>query len=397
MPYLYFDYNATSPLNKQVKAAMQSALEEYGNPSSMHETGKRAKRLVKQARQHAASMLGCKPDQLVLTSGGTEANNLAIQGRLQAYWDNPGHIITSAIEHPSVLEVCRRLTRINGFELTILPVGKQGRISLDALEQAIRPDTQLITVMLANNEVGTIQPIRQVAELAQRHGIFFHCDAVQAAGKLTLDVEELGVDALSISAHKFGGPKGVGALFVKDRATIQPVLCGGGQEGGLRSGTENVLAIIGMGEACKVAADYVQEAAQSGRRLQQRLMALLADQVNDVSFNGAVVDDSRHGNADGQAYPCLWNTVNMRIAGVDGQELAELLSMDHETAVSVGSACSSGKQQHHSHVLTAMGLPSSEIESSIRISFGRETTDADIEQLVQAITSVVHSLRTYVV
>ncbi|GIQ69653.1 cysteine desulfurase IscS [Xylanibacillus composti] len=392
MPYYYFDYNATSPISKRVVAAMQRGFEEFGNPSSMHEAGKRAKRLIKQAREQTAAMLGCKPDNLVLTSGGTEANNLAIQGRLQACLNNPGHLVTSAVEHPSVLEVCRHLSLVHGFETTFLSVNKQGHLSPRELEEAIQPNTQLISVMLANNEVGTIQPIRRIAEIARRQRIFFHCDAVQAAGKLPLDVEELGVDALSISAHKFGGPKGIGALYVRDPSSILPILHGGGQEGGLRSGTENVLAIAGLGEACAEAALDVREAAQSGGRLKRKLLTALAERLEDFTVNG--VTETGMDDADSAS---LWNTVNLRIDGVDGQELAEVLSIDHGVAVSVGSACSSGKHQHHSHVLSAMGLAKQEIESSIRISFGKTTTDEAITYLVQAITEAVHSLRSYAI
>lgn len=386
MKHHYFDYNATTPLSLEVKERMLRNFGIYGNPSSIHRVGKEAGSKISMARKQIARLIRCDSSNLIFTSGGTESNNLAIKGILHSVSSRPGHIVTSSVEHPSILETCKYFEENYGFRVTYLTVKPNGQIYIDELKKSIKPNTQLITVMLANNEIGSIQPIKEIVTIARQHQIYVHCDAVQAIGKLEVDVEVLGVDSLSLSAHKFYGPKGVGALYVKDPSQLQPLLLGGGQERKLRSGTENVLSIIGMGEASSNAYERLQEDILHCEKL-RALMLSHMENIDDYSINGW--DDSE------QSF--LSNTLNIGFKNVNGQELAEMLSHDFNISVSVGSACSNSKQNRKSHVLKAIGLSNEEIDSSIRISFGRFTSEEDVKFFVHALQQSLEKLRMFVV
>ncbi len=384
----YFDYNATTPLSHEVKNVMYNHFETFGNPSSLHQAGREASKKVTLARKQVARLVGCDSTRLIFTSGGTESNNLAIKGKLHSFINRPGHIITSSIEHPSVLEVCQYMQHTFGFRITYLNVNENGQISIDELKRSITPDTQMITVMLANNEIGSIQPIRDIVDIARPYQIYVHCDAVQAIGKLEVDVTDLNVDSLSVSAHKFYGPKGAGALYVKDPSQLHTMIHGGGQEKKLRSGTENVLSIIGMGEASAYAYEHLEEDMQHCKRLRALMLSLMQDTIQDYHINGG-------HHADSSSF--LPNTLNIGFTHVDGQELAEMLSRDFQVSVSVGSACSNSKHQHKSHVLKAIGLSDEQIDSSIRVSFGRYTNEEDVRFFVQSLKTCLEKLRMFVI
>ncbi|MFD0588619.1 cysteine desulfurase family protein [Paenibacillus sp. GCM10027627] len=377
----YFDYNATTPIDRETAKWMIEHLELFGNPSSKHTYGEKAKGAVVSARSSAARALSALPEEIVITSGGSESNNYAIKGWLSQFFGRPGHIVTTCMEHPSVLQVVQHLERRHGFSATYLPVNKEGFVSVEDFRKALRPDTQLATVMFANNELGTIQPIREMAEEAKRRHLFFHSDAVQAVGKVPISLRELGVDALSFSAHKFNGPKGVGGLFIRSGIELEPLIHGGGQEGGARSGTENVVSVVGMGKAFDVLSEKLYEANEKSRRLKGLLIRELSELTN-CSLNGST-DPSR----------TLANTVNVCFHDVRGEALAAQLSMLYGIAISVGSACSANKETKLSHVLRAIGLSEDQIKSSVRISFGPETTEEDVRFLAEAVKERVASLR----
>ncbi|GFN33272.1 cysteine desulfurase family protein [Paenibacillus xylaniclasticus] len=381
----YFDYNATSELDEQVRQAMIDSMSVYGNPSSRHSYGAAAKTIVSEARAAVARLMGCEPEAIKFTSGGSESNNWAIKGLLEANGARgEAHIITTEIEHPSVLQVCAYLERTGRSRVTYLPVNHCGAVSIEELQAAIRPDTKLITIMLANNEIGTIQPIREAALLARSRGILMHTDAVQAAGKLPLNVRQLGVDALSMSAHKFGGPKGVGALYVRPGVELEPLIHGGGQEFGLRSGTENVIGLAGFGKAAAMI-DRAKLEAQLKRWSELKRMAVgrLQELVPDCRLNGSAEES--------EALP---NTINFEIGGIRGESLAGYIGVKHGAAVSVGSACSATKQSMLSHVLRAIGRNEEQIRSAIRISLGPAVSEADIERLCCQIAEAALHLRT---
>jgi len=381
----YFDHNATSELDEQVRLAMIDSMGTFGNPSSRHDYGTTAKTVVSEARDAVARFIGCAPEDVKFTSGGSESNNWAIKGLLEACGSKgKAHLITTVIEHPSVLQVCQYLERTGQAEVTYLPVDEAGAISLAKLEAAVRPDTRLITMMMANNEIGTIQPIREAALLARRRGILMHTDAVQAAGKLPLDVRQLGVDALSMSAHKFGGPKGVGALYLRPGVELEPLIHGGGQEFGLRSGTENVIGLAGFGKAAALL-DRAKLEAQLAHwsKLKRLMVARLAERVPDCRVNGPA------GGTE-----ALPNTINIGIAGIRGESLAAYIGVKHGAAVSVGSACSATKQASLSHVLRAIGRSEDEIRSAVRISLGPSTTEAGVERLCGQIAEAAAHLRS---
>ncbi len=374
---IYLDYNATTPHDPEVIEAMRPYLEEhFGNPSSSHWYGRKTREAVETARAQVAALLHCKPREVIFTSGGTESNNYAIRGIALARRSHGMHIITSQIEHPAVTAVCERL-RQEGFNITCLPVDEHGLVSMGDIEKAIRPETILITLMHANNEVGTIQPIEEVARLVKSRGIAVHTDAAQSAGKISTDVSALKVDLLSIAGHKLYAPKGVGALYVREGIVLEPLMQGAGQEGGRRPGTENVLEIVGLGKACEIALRDLAANGEHMRRVRDRLEAGLLERVAYVSVNGH--PDKR-----------LPNTLSASVEGVDANAL--LATIEEMVAASAGAACHSG-QVHISHVLQAMRVPEEWARGTLRFSTGRMTTEADIDTALAVVSGAAAQLR----
>jgi cysteine desulfurase len=365
---IYLDHNATTPVQAEVVQAMLPWLKEhFGNPSSTHVYGRRAHEAIEKAREQVAALLGCQADEVFFTSGGTEANNLAILGSTEAAAEGRRHVVTSVVEHPATARPCDRLQHA-GWELTRLPVDRDGRIRVEEVRAFLRGDTALVSVMLANNETGTIMPIREVAELAHSRGALVHTDAAQAVGKIPVRVEELGVDLLSVAGHKLYAPKGVGALFVRRGTSIRPVLLGAGHERGLRPGTENVPYIVGLGQACEVAArDLEQEAARVGA-LRDELWALLSAEVPGIRLNGHRTER-------------LPNTLNVCFPGISGNAV---LGAAPEVAASTGSACHEGAEDP-SGVLLAMGLDASTALGAVRLSLGRGTTRKQVSEAARAL------------
>ena len=361
---IYLDYNASTPIDPAVAAVMRPLLESaYGNPSSGHWAGAPAKAALDRARAQVAALLGCTAEELVFTSGGSEANNLALKGLFFRKRDRPAHLITSRIEHPAVLMPCRFLERL-GAAVTYVPVDGTGRVDPDEIRKAITGDTVLISVMHANNEVGTIQPIDEIAKIARAHGIPLHTDAAQTAGKIPTNVDALGVDLLSIAGHKLYGPKGIGALYIRRVVVVEPLIHGAGHELGRRAGTESALLAVGLGEACEIALRGL--GMPETRRLRDLLWERLRVELGErVSLNGHV--DER-----------LPNTLNVSFAGQVG---AELLARMPEVAASTGSACHSGRIEL-SPVLEALGITPEVGIGAIRFSLGRGTTEEEIERVV---------------
>jgi cysteine desulfurase len=374
---VYLDYNATTPVDPAVARAMRPFLHEaFGNPSSSHGFGARAKQAVDDARSQVAALIGCAPARLTFTGCATEANNLALLGVARASGrGGRRHLVVSAIEHPAVLEPARALER-EGWRLTILPVDRHGLVSPDDVAAALAPDTALVSVMHANNEVGTIQPIAGIAAITRARGVVLHCDAAQSAGKVALDVDALGVDLLTLAGHKFHATKGVGALYVRPGTPIEPVLFGADQEHGLRPGTENVPAIVGLGEAARLAAQRLPGATQRMRALRDDLHARLEAAVPGLALNG----HPEHR---------LPNTLHVSFPGVSGREL--LRRAQDEVAASVGSACHS-EQDAVSGVLAAMGLDAARAMGAVRLSVGWMTTSGEIVRAVAALAAAWRSL-----
>ena len=374
---IYLDYNGTTPHDPEVVAAMRPFLEaEFGNPSSSHWYGIRPKKAVEKARRQVAEMLGCEPGEVFFTSGGTESNNHAILGTARALKDKGRHIVTSTVEHPAVLEVCRHLER-EGVATTYVDVDDAGMVSVGAVAAAIRPDTVLITIMHANNEVGTIQPIAEIAGLARQHGIRMHTDAAQSVGKIETDVHQLNVDLLSVAGHKVYAPKGVGALYVREGLLPEKFCHGAGQEMGWRAGTENVLEIVGLGKACEMAARSLDHSRRHLQAMRDRLHRGLADQLDDLRLNG-------HPEAR------LPNTLSLSFKGLEANRILEEIGL--EVAASAGAACHSDTVTL-SHVLEAMGVPLAWARGTVRFSTGRMTTGDQIDRAVQVIVEAVRKLR----
>jgi cysteine desulfurase len=379
---VYLDYNATTPVDPAVLEAMLPYFtEHFGNAGSVHSPGQRARAGLDAARDSVAALLAAKPSEIVFTSGGTEADNLAIFGVVASSDKSRKHIITTTIDHHAVLDSCHELER-QGVEVTYVPVGRgpghEGIVDPEEIRRALRPETVLISVMHANNELGTIQPIEEIGRIAAEAGARFHCDAVQSAGKLPLDVKRLGVDLLSISAHKFCGPKGVGALYVRSGTPLVPRFYGGHAERDRRPGTENVPGIVGLGKASEVARLLLaQDAARIGA-LRDRLETSLVERIPAARVNGDRV--------------CrVPNTSNLAFPGAGGEAL--LIALDLEgIACSTGAACSSGSTEP-SHVLTAIGLSRDDGRSSLRFSLGRRTTAEEIDRAVEVVPEVVKRLR----
>ena len=379
MQRIYLDHNATTPVLPPVADAMAAALrEEFGNPSSVHHFGQRAKAVIDQARSAVAALIGGDPSEIVFTSGGTESDNFAIRGAAEAL-EATGrrHLIGTTIEHEAVLNTLKALAK-RGWEVTLLPVDQTGVVSPAALKAALRDDTALVSVMHANNEIGTIQPISELARLARERGAYFHSDAVQSAGKIPIDVKALGVDLLSISAHKFYGPKGVGAIWIRRGLRLLPILTGGKHERNRRAGTENVAGIVGMGAAAELArAKMADERARVGP-LRDRLEAGVLKNVAGTAVNGG-------------SSPRVANTTNISFDRIEAESL--LIALDLEgIAVSTGSACSSGTLEP-SHVLKAMGFPPHRTQNSIRFSLGTGTTAEDVDRVIAVLPGIVDKLR----
>lgn len=378
MSDIYFDNAATSPMRPEVVKSMSVFLTEAcGNPSSLHMSGQRAKRALEESRGTVAAALGAEPREIVFTSGGTESNNLAIHGVARSLSNMGRHIITSSIEHHSVLNVCRALEQ-EGFEVTYLPVDGSGILDVASLHRSIRPDTILVSVMLANNEIGTIQPLSEVASITRERAILLHTDACQAVGKMPVRVSDLGVDLLSLAAHKFYGPKGQGALYVKAGTKIKPLFQGGHQELSLRPGTQNIPGIVGMATAIRMVVEELSSESVRVRRLRDLLERNALERVSGVSRNG-------------HREKRLPHISNMSFESIEGEAL--LLALDMRgISVSTGSACSAGSTKP-SHVLRAMGLDRSLARGGLRFSLGRQNTEAEVNAAVDALSEIVAQLR----
>lgn len=375
---IYLDNSATTPLKKEVLDAMMPYLtENYGNPSSIYSIGRTAKAAIEAARSQVAEAIGAQPSEIYFTGCGSEADNWAIKGIARAKEKKGKHIITSAIEHHAVLHTLNYLEK-QGFEVTYLPVDEYGKISLTDLENAIRPDTILITIMTANNEVGTVEPVREIGEIAGKHKIPFHTDAVQAVGVLEIDVQKMNIDMLSMSAHKFGGPKGVGALYVRNGVRPEIFMHGGAQERARRAGTENVASIVGLGKAIALATRNIPEKAEKLSKLRDYLIENVMKKIPYVKLNGHPTD-RLPGNA------------NFSFSYIEGESLLLMLDLNG-IAASSGSACTSGSLDP-SHVLLALGLPHETAHGSLRISIGDYNTKEDIDKVIEILPGIVQRLR----
>jgi cysteine desulfurase len=378
---IYFDHHATTPVDPAVLAAMLPYFSErFGNPSSRgHAWGEDAHGAVEAARAQVAGLIGAAPEEIVFTSGATESDNLAVKGAARAAGGR--HVVTTALEHPAVLEPCRTLER-EGFEVVRIGVGPEGIVDAGALREALRPDTALVSVMAANNEIGTIQPVAEIGEACRARGVLFHCDAVQAVGRIPVSVEAMGVDLMSLSAHKMYGPKGVGALYVRrgrrPRVRLQAQVDGGGQERGLRPGTLNVPGIVGFGEAARVAAAALASGeAERIRALRDLLLRSLRERLDGVSLNGALE-------------PRLPGNLNVSIARAEAETL--ILSLGGRIAISSGAACAEAGGKG-SHVLRALGLADERVYTSLRFGLGRWNTESEIETVVEALVVAVRAAR----
>lgn len=376
---VYSDNAATTPISKNVYNAMLPYLTgSYGNPSSLYKLGREEKKAIEQARGYVADYLNCEPNEIIFTSGGSEADNLAIKGLLFSgkLPKNKRHIVTSTIEHHAVLYTCQFMERI-GYDVTYVNVDEQGHIKLDELEQAITEDTALVSIMAANNEIGTIQPLKEIAEICHKKGTLFHTDAVQAVGHMKIDVKELGIDMLSMSAHKLHGPKGVGALYCRKGIVLEPLIHGGGQERGKRSGTENVAGIVGLGEAVRYASEKMDVYIPYVTSLRDRLI----EGVRKIPYTRLTGDPVNR----------LPGTASFVIECIEGESLILRLDLAG-IATSTGSACSTGSLDP-SHVLMAIGLPHEIAHGSLRVTLGEQNTVEDVDYLIEKITYVVKTLR----
>lgn len=376
---IYLDYNATTPIDKEVADEMLPYIQTwFGNPSSSYSIGRKSKEAVTRARGQVASLINASPDEIIFTSGGTESNNHTIQGIAFAHQKKGKHIITSAIEHPAVIEVCKYLSKL-GWEITYLPVDRFGTVNPIDVENSIRKDTVLITVMHANNEVGTIQPIKEIGAIAQKNNIVFHTDAAQSVGKIETDVKKLGVDLLTIAGHKIYAPKGVGALFIKKGTKIENLMFGANQENNIRPGTENVIHIVGLGKACEIAnRDFTDNYQNMYETREKLLEGLLFKLENKITVN-TNLDNS------------LPNTLSIAFHNIDAHTLTSLISKN--VMISTGSACHSGVTEISS-VLEAMKIKDSTALGTVRISTGKHTSQKEIERAVQTISDKVKILNT---
>ena len=373
---IYLDNAASTQIHNDALNSMLPYLkEQYGNPSSIHRYGRLTRKAIHKARKQIASLINADPAEILITSGGTESNNTALVGISSQFPDS--QIITSSIEHDAILEPCKKLNS-KGFQVNYLPVDKFGMIDTSDLENIISKKTSLVSVMFGNNEVGTIQPISEIAKLCHENEIIFHTDAVQAVGKIPIDVKELGTDLLSISSHKLHGPKGIGALYIRDGVKIDPIILGGGQEFRLRSGTENVASIVGFGKACEIAQNHLIENNLLIKKLQNLLIVRILDEIPEVTFNGH--SESR-----------LPNNTHFTFLGVNGEDLIIKLD-EYGIAASTGSACSVNTQKA-SHVLESMGFSLEQITGSLRLTVGIFNTENEINETVDILKKTVKELR----
>ncbi len=382
---VYLDHNATTPLHPEVKKTMCEIMEDFGNPSSLHSFGRSARTMVEEARNRIAEFIGASYDEIIFVGSGSEANNTVLQTLTCSPYstcnigasDKGAAVVTTAIEHPCILEAAKCL-RDRGSQVAFVGVGADGKINEDDFRAAIGENTGLVSIMMANNETGTIQDIKRLAEIAHENGALFHTDGVQAVGKIPVNVKDLDVDFLSLSAHKIYGPKGIGVLYIKKGVTYCPLIRGGHQEKGRRAGTENTLGIIGLGKAIEMRSLEMESEEKRMREFRNRLKQGITDNIPDIKFIGHQED-------------CVQTTLNVSFEGAEGEAI--LLYLDLEgIAVSTGSACASGSLDP-SHVLLAMGLPPELAHGSIRISMGRQTTADEIEYMIEKLTSTIHRVR----
>jgi cysteine desulfurase len=375
---IYLDYNATTPIDPVVVEAMLPYLSEYfGNPSSSHSYGYKAHQAVDLARAQVAQLLGCSANEITFTGGGSESDNLAIRGIALAYQHKGDHIITQITEHPAVLKTCRALERLHGYRVTYLPVDGSGRVNTKELEAAIGDKTVLISIMHANNETGTLQPITEIAKIARKHEVLFHTDAAQTVGKIRVLVEELGVDLLTVAGHKLYAPKGIGVLYSRHDLNLEPVIYGGGQESGHRAGTESVANIVALGTASLLAQEYLSESQVRQYSMRDELEKLIEELIHeDVQLNGHITER-------------LPNTLNISVDGVVGEEV---LAATPEIASSTGSACHEGSTDP-SPVLIAMGLSRERALGAMRLTLGRWSTEQEIEKAARLLAKSIDSLR----
>jgi len=372
---LYFDHSATTPIHPDVLSLINELNQDiYGNPSSIHATGRKAKHVVETARKQIAAAINCTSKEIIFTGGGSEANNLVLWNMI---YRNRKHVITSAIEHPAILAVLRQLEHL-AITHTIVPVNKYGCVNPEDIDSAIKDDTGLITIMLANNEVGTVEPLQDIAKIAKKHNVLFHSDGVQVLGKLPIDVQELGVDMMSFSAHKFYGPKGVGALYIKEGIAMKPLIAGGSQEKSLRAGTENVGGIAGLGRAAELVTKSLSDVGRTLPALETQFKTKFSEQHTNIIYNGF---EDNH----------LPGLISLTIPGIASDLL--LIHLDNEDiAVSSGSACSAGTISP-STVLKAMGISDKQNLETIRISAGRDNTSTEVDQLIEAMTHAIATIR----
>ena len=377
---IYLDNAASTAVHPDVVKEMLPYFDvQYGNPSSIHQFGRKARKAIQKARKQVAALIGAEPNEILFTSGGTESNNTILDGVLTSNSEpDPEHIITSSIEHEAVLQPCKEFENV-GIKITYLPVDEHGIVNPDDITNSINSHTVLVSIMFANNEVGTIQPIKEISEICKKYQIPLHTDAVQAVGKIPINVKDLGVDALSISSHKINGPKGIGALFIKKGLMVTPQILGGGQENGMRSGTENVASIVGFGKACEIAKDKLSDNISHFQTLHSSMLSRIVKEIPHVKLNGH--PEKR-----------IFNNVHLTFLGVNGEDLIIKLD-EHGIAASTGSACSVHTQKA-SHVLKAMGFNHEQITGSLRLSFGYMNTLDEISQTVEILKKVVSELRS---
>ena len=377
---IYLDNAASTAVHPEVVKEMMPYFDtQYGNPSSIHQFGRKAKNAIEKARKQVATLIGAEPNEILFTSGGTESNNTILDGVLTSNSEPyPEHIITSSIEHEAVLQPCKEFENV-GIKITYLPVDEHGIVNPDDITNSINSHTVLVSIMFANNEVGTIQPIKEISEICKKYQIPLHTDAVQAVGKIPINVKDLGVDALSISSHKINGPKGIGALFVKKGLMVTPQILGGGQENGMRSGTENVASIVGFGKACEIAKERLNRNISHFQTLHSSILSKITKEISHVKLNGH--PEKR-----------IFNNVHLTFMGVNGEDLIIKLD-EHGIAASTGSACSVHTQKA-SHVLKAMGFNHEQITGSLRISFGYMNTLDEIDQTVEVLKNIISELRS---
>ena len=375
MDIRYFDNAATTKIKDEVLEEMLPYLkEEYGNASSLYSIGRKAKRAIEKARKQVAELINCKPEEIYFTSCGSESDNTVVKGIAKAYRKKGKHIITSKIEHPAILHTCQSLEK-QGYRVTYLSVDENGKINLDELRRVISMDTILISIMTANNEIGTIQPIEEISKIAKMYNIIFHTDAVQACGNIPIDVQKMGIDSLSLSGHKINAPKGIGALYVKKGIEFEKFIDGGHQENDKRAGTENVAEIVGLGKACEIAKNNLENHMKYLKELRDYFITQVEENIPDVKLNG---DREKR----------LPGNTNFSFKGIKGETL--LLKLDEiGICASTGSACSSGIEAS-SHVLTAIGLSNELANSSLRVTFGEENTKEDVNYLIKNLIEIIN-------